>query len=147
MCLHGALSAIPFNLICRMTTFSKKKFWPFDPHPKCRGCMYGQNMCLHGALCSIPFHLICNLTTLKTRPNSALDLRRGSKSSMCKQSICKVQINRNEIRLHPNFAMLSTVSISDGKKSIKNEIKFMKRAQYRRCTSSMCEQSLCEVWI
>ena len=41
----------------------------------------------------------------KTRPNSALDVRRGSVSSMCKQSICKVQINRNEIGLHPNFAM------------------------------------------
>ena len=25
MCLHGALCSIPFNLICNMTTFSKKK--------------------------------------------------------------------------------------------------------------------------
>ena len=34
-----------------------------------------------------------------TRPNSALDLRRGC-ISVCEQSICKVQICRNEIRLH-----------------------------------------------
>ena len=32
-------------------------------------------------------------------PNSALDLRRGC-ISVCEQSICKVQIYRNEIRLH-----------------------------------------------
>ena len=42
------------------------------------------------------------------------------------------------------------LSISDGEKClcstpVKNEKKIMKCAQYRRCTSSMCEQSLCEV--
>ena len=35
----------------------------------------------------------------ETRPNSALDLRRGC-ISVCEQSICKVQIYRNEIRVH-----------------------------------------------
>ena len=35
----------------------------------------------------------------RTRSNSALDLRRGC-ISVCEQSICKVQIYRNEIRLH-----------------------------------------------
>ena len=39
------------------------------------------------------FHLL-----KETRPNSALDLRRGC-ISVCEQSICKVQIYRNEIRL------------------------------------------------
>ena len=41
----------------------------------------------------------------ETRPNSVLDLRRRC-TSVCKQSICKVQIFRNEIRLHPNYTML-----------------------------------------
>ena len=45
---------------------------------------------------------------LRTRPNSALDLRRRC-TSLCEQSICKVQIYRNEIRLHPNNTMKSTV--------------------------------------
>ena len=40
-----------------------------------------------------------------TRPNSALEHRRRCTSSMCEKSICKIQIYRNEIRLHPNFAM------------------------------------------
>ena len=35
----------------------------------------------------------------KTRPNSALDLRRGC-ISVCEQSMCKVQIYKNEIRIH-----------------------------------------------
>ena len=70
-------------------------------------------MCLaQGFACWVMFNdsllppvFVCVCVLFKTRPNSALDLRRGSKLSMCKQSICKVQINRNEIRLHPNFAM------------------------------------------
>ena len=40
----------------------------------------------------------------RTRPNSALDLRR-LRTSVCEQSICKVQIYRNEIRLHLNYTM------------------------------------------
>ena len=49
--------------------------------------------------------LITNKKWEITRPNSALDLCRGCTSLMCLQSICKVQINRNEIRLHPKFTM------------------------------------------
>ena len=41
--------------------------------------------------------------TLKNK-NSALDLRRQC-TSVCEQSICKVQIYRNEIRLHQNYTM------------------------------------------
>ena len=42
---------------------------------------------------------------IKTRPNSALYLRRRCTSPMCEQSICKVQIYRNEIKLHPNYTV------------------------------------------
>ena len=31
MCLHGALYSIPSNLVCNMTIFTKKMFWPLDP--------------------------------------------------------------------------------------------------------------------
>ena len=65
MCLHGTLHSIPFNLICNIITFRKKKC--FDPTPGGRECVYGQNMCLHGALCSISFNLICNTTTFKVK--------------------------------------------------------------------------------
>ena len=48
-----------------------------------------------------------------TRPNSALDLLRKPTSSMCEQSISKVQIYRNDIclsyRLHTNYTMQVTV--------------------------------------
>ena len=48
-----------------------------------------------------------------TRPNSALDLLRQCTSSMCKQSISKVQIYRNDICLnyilHTNYTMQFTV--------------------------------------
>ena len=59
------------------------------------------------------FHYILNpprinLVMLQTRLNSALGLRRRC-TSMCEQSMCKVQIYRNEIRLHPNYTMQSTV--------------------------------------
>ena len=37
MCLHGALGSISFNLICNMTTSSKKSFDLFDPTPGIEG--------------------------------------------------------------------------------------------------------------
>ena len=50
-----------------------------------------------------------NAVFMKPDQNSALDLRHWCTFSMCEQSICEVQIYRNEIRLHPNYTMLSTV--------------------------------------
>ena len=54
-------------------------------------------------------HLLVHTNQDITLPNSALDLRRRSTSSMCEKLICKVQIYRNEIRLHTNYTMQYTV--------------------------------------
>ena len=36
-CLHVVEPIRPVNLICSMTTFRKKQFWPFDPIPGTKG--------------------------------------------------------------------------------------------------------------
>ena len=59
MCLHGALCSIPFNLICNMTTFRKKKNSTFDLTPGVEGvCVCKDRICLHIAAFVIPFNLI-----------------------------------------------------------------------------------------
>ena len=46
ICLHDVLCSIRINLICNMTTYSKKKCLTFEPHPefedmcKDRICVY-----------------------------------------------------------------------------------------------------------
>ena len=61
-------------------------------------------ICILPMLGNISCFCCCLLTYSKTRPNSALDLCRQC-TLVCEQSICKVQIYRNEIRLHPNYTM------------------------------------------
>ena len=61
MCLHGALSSIPFNLLCNMTTFRKSIL----TNPGVEG-VCNDTLCLHGALCSFPF------TTMFLLPSSPL---------------------------------------------------------------------------
>ena len=59
---HGALCPIPFNLICNMTTFSKRYSLTFWPHPLGQGCVCGQNICYHVAASVVSFNLIYNMT-------------------------------------------------------------------------------------
>ena len=78
--------------------------------------------------------------------------RRCTSSIICEQSFGKVWIQRNKnfwsYRLHklgtpkvlPTAKCLSSTPL-------KNEKEIMKRAQNRRCTSSICEQSLGKVWM
>ena len=62
MCLHGAPSSTPFNLICSMTTFRKIYGLTFWPHPLGQGCVCGQNICYHVAANIVSSNLICNMT-------------------------------------------------------------------------------------
>ena len=46
MCLQGALCSMSFNLICNMTTFSKKKVLTFLSHHRGRCvCVYKDIIC------------------------------------------------------------------------------------------------------
>ena len=54
-----------FNLICNMTTFSKRYSLTFWPHPLGQGCVCGQNICYHVAASVVSFNLICNMTTFR----------------------------------------------------------------------------------
>ena len=56
MCLHCALCSIPFNLICNMTTFSKKKGFDFDHTLGSRVCIRTENVLAF--VCYAPFPLI-----------------------------------------------------------------------------------------
>ena len=37
MCLHGALSSVPFNFICNMTVLREQNVFTFDPNPGVEG--------------------------------------------------------------------------------------------------------------
>ena len=73
-------------------------------------------------------------------------------SSICEQSFGKVWMKRNKnfwsYRLHklgaPKVLRMAKCLSST---PLKNEKKIMKRAQNRRCTSSICEQSFGKVWM
>ena len=73
-------------------------------------------------------------------------------SSICEQWLGHVWIKRNKniwsYRLHKlgTPKMLRTVKCLSWT-PLKNEKKIMKHAQNRRCTSSICEQSLGKVWM
>ena len=62
MCLHGAPSSIPFNLVCSMTTFRKIYGLTFWPHPLGQGCVCGQNICYHVAANIVSFNLKFSMT-------------------------------------------------------------------------------------
>ena len=47
MCLHGALCSIPFNVLCNMTTFSKKYFDPTQGIEDVSTCKIFATMLLH----------------------------------------------------------------------------------------------------
>ena len=73
-------------------------------------------------------------------------------SSICEQSFGKVWMKRDKnfwsYRLHKlgTPKVLRTAKCLSSK-PLKNEKKIMKRAQNRRCTSSICEQSFGKVWM
>ena len=72
-------------------------------------------------------------------------------SSMCEQSLWKVWLLRNEnywsYRLHKLETLAFWMEKILSPTTVKNEKIFIKCAQNGRCTSSICEQSLCKVWI
>ena len=73
-------------------------------------------------------------------------------SSICEQSLGKVWIKKNKKFWSYRLHKLGTSKHCWRKKCLsstplKNEKKIMKRAQNRRCTSSICVQSLGKVWI
>ena len=73
-------------------------------------------------------------------------------SSICEQSFGKVWMKRNKNFWSYRLHKLGTPKVLRTTKCLsstplKNEKKIMKHAQNRRCTSSICEQSLGKVWM
>ena len=77
MCLHSAVSFIPFNIIYNMTT-SRYNVLTLWPHPRGPACVWVPNLCLHPALCSCPFNLICSMTCIRKKMFTLLILSKGS---------------------------------------------------------------------
>ena len=63
MCLHGALSYIPFNFICGMATFQNI----FDILTQPQGPRVRVRRVYVLAWCSIPFNLICNMINFRKK--------------------------------------------------------------------------------
>ena len=63
MCLPGALSYIPFNLICGMATFQNI----FDILTQPQGPRVRVRRVYVLAWCSIPFNLICNMINFRNK--------------------------------------------------------------------------------
>ena len=87
-CFHGALRSIPFNLICNMTTFSKRYSLTFWPHPLGQGCVCGQNICYHVAASVVSFNLICNMTTFRKIYSLTFWPHPLGRGCVCGQNIC-----------------------------------------------------------
>ena len=73
-------------------------------------------------------------------------------SSICEQSFGKVWMKRNKNFWSYRLHKLGTPKVLRTAKCLsstplKSEKKIMKRAQNRRCTSSICEQSFGKVWM
>ena len=73
-------------------------------------------------------------------------------SSICEQSLGKVWMKRNKNFWSYRLHKVGTPKVLRTDKCLsstplKNEKKIMKRAQNRRCTSSICEQSFGKVWM
>ena len=88
ICIHGALCSIPFNLVCNMTTFSKRYSLTFWPHPLGQGCVYGQNICYHAAASVVSFNLICNMTTFRKIYSLTFWPNPLGRGCVCVQNIC-----------------------------------------------------------
>ena len=67
MCLHGAVSSIPFNLICNMSTFRKKNVLTFDPTPGVKGVCKDRICACIMVYAPPPSNLICNMITFRKK--------------------------------------------------------------------------------
>ena len=76
------------NLICNITTFSKRYSLTFWPHPLGQGCVCGQNICYHVAASVVSFNLICNMTTLRKIYSLTFWPHPLGRGCVCGQNIC-----------------------------------------------------------
>ena len=86
--LSWCFGSIPFNLICNMTTFSKRYSLTFWPHPLDQGCVCGQNICYHVAASVVSFNLICKMTTFRKIYSLTFWPHPLGQGCVCGQNIC-----------------------------------------------------------
>ena len=65
----------------------KKRNLTLWPHPRGRGCVYGQHICFHCDLCSIPFNLICNMTTFRKKNDLTFWTHPRGQGCVCAENI------------------------------------------------------------
>ena len=96
--LHGAWCSIPFNLICKMTTFSNEMLWPFDPTIGAEGtCKDRLCVCM---VPYAPFPLIWYATRLLSEKNVLTFDPTTGVEGVCKDKICGCML------LHSSFPLI-----------------------------------------